>query len=125
MWTVGIKRMQFTVFTTVNYKLGAKINDQFIQEQTKRIMDFEVAFNPNDAKVVLENLSKSLCHTGTFIDAQRLKGCFYVNRAFGFYRERDFIKVTPDVLKAIAYNPTYLINRGVVSILIRSILSFN
>jgi glycosyltransferase involved in cell wall biosynthesis len=105
--------------------LGARINNQFIQEQTKRILDFEAAFDPEDAKVGLENISKRLSLAGTFLDAQRLKGCFYVNRAFSLYRQRDFAKVLPNVLKAIAYNPIYTINRGVIAMLIRSILPYD
>lgn len=106
-------------------RLGAKIENQFIQEQTKHILDFEGAFNSNDAIAVLEKLAMWLRRTGTLSDARKLKGCFYVNRAFKEYSQRYFTKVGPDVLKAIAYNPIYLVNRGVIAISIRSIFNFN
>jgi hypothetical protein len=53
---------------------------------------------------------------------RKLLGCFSVNQAFESYRAGEYASVPGRIVPAIANDPKYLVNRGVLSIFFRSIL---
>jgi hypothetical protein len=50
-----------------------------------------------------------------------LNGCVAINRAFTSYRNQRYREVPSRVFRAFANDPHYLLNRGALSILVRSL----
>jgi glycosyltransferase involved in cell wall biosynthesis len=102
--------------------LGAHIEEPFLQTLTAQLLNYEEEFGQGSVEDVLENLSASLQEAGYRHSARRLQGCYAINKAFQDYRLGQYKEVIPNTLQSILYNPTYLSNRGVLSILSHSLI---
>ena len=103
--------------------LNSQIDNDFSEEITYRLINYEVGFGKGSVEDVLENLSASLEEAGYRRSAHRLRGCYAVNKAFQDYHLGQYKEVIQNTLQAIKYNPTYLFNRGVLSILFHSLIN--
>ena len=69
----------------------------------------------------IQSLIPYLEKLGGYASVRKLIGCYSVNRAFQSYHAGEFAKVPGEIVPAIANDPKYLMNRGVLSIFFRSI----
>jgi len=100
--------------------LGAEVNDAFLQQLAYELCSYEIEFGPRASLSVLRRLEPLLARAGSRRTVGRLRACFSVQRAFESYRSGDYTAVPGRVVKAIASDPKYLANRGVLAILLRS-----
>jgi glycosyltransferase involved in cell wall biosynthesis len=103
-------------------QLGATLDEAFIEDTIARLLRYETEFGREATQVALHNLTKCLRHVMTRRNISRLSAGFWATQAFNAYDEGGYSAVVPCVLRAIAYEPTYLTNRGMISISIRSML---
>ena len=102
-------------------ELGAPFDESFIEGLVKQLVDHESLLGSDATQQVLWNLVFSLEEVGYQAGVRKLQGCFSVNQAFRSYHAAEYDKVPGQVVKAIKNDPGYLVNRGVLAILVRSI----
>lgn len=102
-------------------ELHAEIDELFIQFLTHHLINYEVAFGADAAYSRMNALAVQLATVGGRVAAQRLRSSYSVNRAFQKYQAGEHRQVPKIVLQSLANHPAYLTNRGVLSILLRSI----
>jgi glycosyltransferase involved in cell wall biosynthesis len=101
--------------------LNAHIDEAFMQQLTAQLLDYEKESGPEALQDVLQNLSPYLERVGNRSQVRWLKGLYLINQAFRSYRAGHYTQVPIKVIHACANDPKYLANRGVLSILLRSI----
>ena len=103
-------------------RLGACIDDYFLDTLTKKLLDYKVEFGAEAAQEILYTLTPLLQNLAGGTRIRSLKGSYLINLAFQYYRIGEFTKTHRTVVSAIENEPKYLMNRGVLSILGRSTL---
>jgi hypothetical protein len=101
-------------------ELHAEMDEPFVQLLTQHLLNYGNEFGEKAVQRVLQKLSPCLKQVGGFYGVCRLKGSLSINRAFQKYHVGEYTKVPRLVMQAMASDPRYLINRGVVAILLRS-----
>ena len=102
-------------------ELGAQLDEQFLRNLTDQLLNYEMAFLGNGQKV-LQKLTPYLKKVGPARNVRWLRGCYALNRAFQDYQAGQYSKVPSNTLRAIFRDPTYLANRGVIAMLVRSMV---
>jgi glycosyltransferase involved in cell wall biosynthesis len=100
--------------------LGAQVDGSFLSTLTHQLLNYEAEFGVEATQNVLHSLTPYLENLGGREIVRDLNGLYSVNRAFRSYHAGDYASVPMTLVHAIANNPKYLANRGVLSILIRS-----
>ncbi len=101
--------------------LGSQVDERFIGWLTHQLQGFAHEFGESAAQDAMCRLSLQLeCVAGRRV-LRRLMGNYWVNRAFRQYRTGDYEGVPSQVARAVANNPSFLANRGVLAIFARSI----
>jgi glycosyltransferase involved in cell wall biosynthesis len=100
--------------------LCAQVDEPFLSTLTQKLLNYEAEFGVEATQNVLCSLTPYLESLGDRAFVRDLKSSYSVNRAFRSYDAGDYATVPMTILHAIANNPKYLANRGVVSILLRS-----
>ena len=100
--------------------VGAEIDDWYIRMLTDRLVNYEMEFGPGSARGILRDLYARIEQLGGRNGIRRLQGNLHINQAFRDYRAGDFSAVPGNVISAIRCDPSYLANRGVLSMLLRS-----
>jgi glycosyltransferase involved in cell wall biosynthesis len=100
--------------------LGAQVDEIFLSTLTRKLLNYETEFGIEAAQNVLNSLTPYLENLGGQALVRDLKSTYSINRAFRSYHAGDYARARPTILRAIANNPKCLANRGVVSILLRS-----
>ena len=98
---------------------AAKINDSFIQNLTRQLLNHQMTFGDEATENIIKNLVPYLEQVDDRA-GRRLMGSYFVNQAFRGYQNRKYAQVRRQVIQAITNDPKYLFNRGVLSILVRS-----
>ena len=101
-------------------ELHAGIDENLIQLITYHLLGHEKEFGTDAVLKVLSNLSPFLNRV-TKSGSVRLEGSYLVNRAFENYRNGKYKKVPALILRACKDDPSYIRNRGVLSIFLRSV----
>jgi len=101
--------------------LNACMNASLMQHITYHLLSYENEFGPDAVTTVISNLAPYINQV-TKSSRNELEGSYLINRAFEYYRVGEYKKVPQKVIKALISNPHYLINRGVLSIFIRSMV---
>jgi hypothetical protein len=104
---------------------GAQIDRNFLGRITSLINSYEIEFGSDAAEAVLEKLAPFLEQVGNREDISWLKGCRAVNIGFTNFAHGAYNKVPRAVLHAIINDPSYLFNRGVIKILLVSLMSYH
>jgi GT2 family glycosyltransferase len=97
---------------------SAHPDEDYLRRLAAQILSYEDEFGAAAAREVVRNLSPYLGSAAS----RWLKGCCSVNRAFAHYRKRNLGKVPREVVGAMYANPGYVANRGLISILLRSLV---
>ncbi len=101
--------------------LGAEIDDSVLGPVTHHLLDQRVECGAEVVEGVLDELVPGLDRLGSARPGTRLKALYLVNCAFESYRGGRYRDVPGHVFRALASDPSHLRNRGVVSMLARSI----
>lgn len=99
---------------------NAALDESFLRELTQQLLDYEAEFGMEEAEKALQRLVPHLRKIGGRSRVRWLNGCLAINRAFLHYRSGRYHRVPAMALRAIANDPGYAVNRGVLSILVRS-----
>jgi hypothetical protein len=103
-------------------ELKAKVDKTYVNKLTHQLLLYEHEFGPEAAKIFLENLSPYLDQMGDQQGVRWLKGNYAIGQAFQSYKRGEFRQVPGEVVRAIRSDPRYVSNRGVWSIMFRSLL---
>jgi glycosyltransferase involved in cell wall biosynthesis len=103
--------------------LGVQLDDPFLNSLTDKLLVYEAEFGAKAAEMVVHNLAPYLKQLGGSASIRRLKSLMAVNRAFHHYNAGEYAQVPAALLSALVSNPKHLANRGVLSILVRSVLA--
>jgi hypothetical protein len=101
-------------------ELGARVDESFIQSLTRQLLSYQRAFGTEATEEVIGNLIPCLEDVGSR-NGQRLKGSYSINQAFQSFQAGEYARVPGNVMRAVSNDPRFLMNRGVLSILVRSI----
>jgi glycosyltransferase involved in cell wall biosynthesis len=99
---------------------NASLDESFLGELTQQLLDYEAEFGIEAAQRALQGLVPHLRRIGGRSSVRWLNGCLSINRAFLHYRSGRYRQVPGMALRAIANDPGYAVNRGLLSILVRS-----
>jgi glycosyltransferase involved in cell wall biosynthesis len=103
-------------------ELNAVIDNSIINWLTYQLLVYKNEFGAGTTQLIVNRLSPSLMKVGGKRCYYQLKGSYFVNDAFQDYHAGNTEKVPGKVMQAVKNNPIYLVNRGVIAILLRSIL---
>lgn len=101
--------------------LQAGIDSSFIQFVTSHLLDYERELGGDAARAALERLADGFRHVGGQRAARQFKGAVFVNQAFHNFHAGDVTAVPGAVARAVFNDPSHLTNRGVLSMIARSI----
>lgn len=102
-------------------ELGAEIDESFVQTLTALLMDYEAEFGGERSQALLQSLIPNLKKFGGRRILRKFKANYCINQAFDSSRIGDHRAVTANVLRGISNDLSYLTNRGVLAILLRSL----
>jgi hypothetical protein len=102
--------------------LGADVDRPLIQMLTTQALSYEQEFGEPAADEAVQNLVAALARVGGSAAGRRLRGSIAINRAFRDYRSNRRGDVPRRVAEAVRHTPSLLANRGVQSILLRSLV---
>jgi GT2 family glycosyltransferase len=100
--------------------LHARMDDSITQLATYHLLGYEEEFGIDRTMNIISNLVPLLNRIKKH-GGNELQASFFVNRAFDDYHEGQYRGVPNKVLRAWTVDPSYLLNRGVMSIFFRSI----
>jgi hypothetical protein len=86
-----------------------------------QLLNFEQAFGGTAAAGAVADLCRAWKALGGTAPGRRLQGHLRVHRAFSHYRRGEFPRVLSEATAAIINDPSYLRNRGVIAIVLRSL----
>jgi len=102
-------------------ELGATVDEALMQHTTYHLLGFEHERGSDATLKVLLNL-RPILNQLTNRGGDKLEGSYLVNRAFESYRVGEYKQVPGKVLRAWTRDFAYLLNRGVLSIFVRSLV---
>lgn len=110
-----------TLFAAAS-EYGASLNENTLRRIADQLLNYEREYGAVATDSVLHRLSHHLQTVGSRGDVRWLQGCHAINRAFGNYQMQRYARVPACIFEAIRKNPTYITNRGVLIMLLRSML---
>lgn len=105
------------------FEYDIQFDDRFAQQISKDLVGYEVASGETAMSEKQQNLYSWLEKVFRRRDIRRLRGEFLFNRAIREYRNGQFGVVVKTVLGSIVNHPPYLLNRGLISVFLRSVLN--
>jgi glycosyltransferase involved in cell wall biosynthesis len=102
---------------------SAELDHEYSQYLVAQLLAYETEYGPEAVQEVLGNLLPYLRKIGSRSQVHRLRAYHSINYAFQNYRAGQYAKVPKEVVRAFAYDPKYLSNRGAFSILFRSLMA--
>jgi hypothetical protein len=102
--------------------MGAKLDQSFLEHLAQKILDYEIEFGNPSSRMLLAGLVQAMGDAGISGFSNRLRGMIEMHSAFRSFHERDFSIVPRRFLQAIFADSRLLLNRGLISISLRSIL---
>ncbi len=100
---------------------GAKIDRGFLRGLTHDLISYSHEFGTDKTETMLANVTRALGELGKRSDIRWLRGSYAFNQAFRHYKCQRYEHVPPLLFRAIANDPSYLANRGALSLLLRSV----
>jgi hypothetical protein len=99
-----------------------QIDKPFLQYLSAQILSYKEEFGAHVARQVLETLFPYLERLGSRSDVKWLKGNYSISDAFYRYSKKDYANVPAVVLDALINDSSFLYNRGVLKMLLNSII---
>jgi glycosyltransferase involved in cell wall biosynthesis len=100
--------------------LRPSLDERLMQLITYHLLGYETEFGAEAVRRVLQKLIPWLNRLAKR-GGDKLQGSYLINRAFDLYRSQEYKKVPSLVMRACRSDPAYFRNRGVLSILLRSL----
>lgn len=104
-------------------KRGVRVDERFLRLAAHHLNHYQTDAGDEAADDAARRLAAELSALGGAAGARRLCGDLRMNRAFRDFHSGDRGRVPGNVLRAMAGEPSYTLNRGAWSILMRSLLS--
>jgi glycosyltransferase involved in cell wall biosynthesis len=104
-------------------ELGAQADGPFVQNLAYQLLIYQREFGTEAKERVILNLSRFLGKVVGENAARELKSSYFIDQAFYSYRHGDNTRVVSAVAQALKNDPRHILNRGVLSILFRSIFA--
>lgn len=101
---------------------GSHLDEPLQRQIVDELLGFEHEHGTPAATAALAQISAQLAEIGESAAAHWIQGCYFVNRAFRAHRAGAYAAVPDALLHAIRHDTHYLANRGILSILARSML---
>lgn len=102
--------------------IGLDPDIRFYNLMVTHLLNHESEFGSDIALNKCELFISHLEKVGNSVGAKKLKGYYMVNRSFRDYRVGEYRMAIPNALEAIRSNPDFIVDRGVLVTLFRSIL---
>jgi len=102
---------------------SAQIDDEYSHYLIAQLLAYETEFGREAAQDVLGNLFPYLRRIGSRSEVHWLRGYHSFSHALQNYHAGEYAKVPKEVIRAFAYDPKYLSNRGALSILFHSLIA--
>jgi hypothetical protein len=102
--------------------LHARLDDPLMNHTAYHLLGYEKEFGTDAVNEILKKLNLCLSQFGYRRAGRKLEGSYWVNRAFDHYHAREFSSVPHKITKALMNDFSFLANRGVISIFLRSIV---
>jgi glycosyltransferase involved in cell wall biosynthesis len=103
--------------------LNAEIDETFRQHLVHQLILCRMEYGEEVAQRTLQRLAPHIAQLGGQRALRKLKGVYAVNQAFHSYGTQEYGKVLAHIRQAVANDPGYIANRGVMSLLARSLVS--
>lgn len=103
-------------------RLGGEVDTTLIQMLTTQVLSYEQEFGEAAADESVRHLAAAVSRVSGGPSARQLRGSIAINRAFRDYRANRRAAVPGRVVEAVRHTPSLLANRGVQSILLRSLV---
>ena len=104
-------------------ELGVQIDEASLRMITDQLISYEAEFGSDATYAALRNISQQLRKIGSSTQSSWLQGCYWFNHAFKTYYAGQYSKVPADVVRAMLKDSSYILNRGMLSILFHSVMS--
>lgn len=102
--------------------LGDEVDSSFAKNINEHLFNIWWEFGDERARSLLADFESTFKHVGLSANFNQLNSLFLVNQAFHYYHCKDYSKVPERVVKAFRFTPSLALNRGVLSIFLRSSL---
>jgi hypothetical protein len=102
-------------------QLGAQVDDRSLGTLLDQLIVYEIEYGARQARQAIERLAPALQSGGSAARLRWLKAARAMSAAARSYRQGKYARVRGEVLHAILHNPGLLADRGVVSMLARSL----
>lgn len=116
------RREDAETFIQTAIEKGATIDTYAINMLSDELLNYESELGSAAVHRVMDELARLLTKLNRAESARFLMGNYAINRAFRNFRSGKYDVVAGDILKAIKADPQYLLNRGALSVLCRSLL---
>lgn len=123
----GIRAMQWGRTTEARVLLNEAVNRNvepttaFHEKVVHQLLQIESERGAEAMQSILDNLMPYLSQLGSREQVRFFKSCYAVNRAYQHFHAGNYSAVPGDVLRATANDMGKLMDRGVLSILLRSL----
>lgn len=104
-------------------QLGATWDERSHQRLIHQLLGFENEFGRQITEEIIDELVPFIGSLRNRKSARRVVGSYSLNLAFRDYFSHDYQPVPAEVTRALINDPTFIANRGVLSIFFRSLLS--
>jgi hypothetical protein len=98
-----------------------KVDNEFVQQVTHELIGYELCYGEKAVSEFLAKLVAEFKKMGNRQGANWIKSSYLVNKANRGYQEGKNRAVAGTILNAIASRPGYILDRGIISTLIKSI----
>ena len=120
IWTGDDTWQEFLSLAAQN---GTKLTLQLRNWISAQLVNYEHEYGREKTKLVLDKLADSFTKIGWKPEVRSFKASYYISRAFHDYGAGKFSLVPNAVLLGLVNNPKLFSNRGVFSILIKSLVN--
>lgn len=118
MWNRPAKAKEFFAQARAH---DAQVDEALIHQVAFQLASYEKEFGVNSCLPILDQLYAEFKQLSGVRCANQLNGQYAVNSAFEYYQTGQYAPVPGRVMRAIASDPRYLTNRGILSIFLRSL----
>ena len=118
MWDRQAKAQEYFSYVKMN---SNPVDESFFEWAITHLLSYEIEFGTSSAKRVIQDLCRYMKPFKVPNFEHNLKSHYYVNRAFMSYQSGVYDKVPASVIQAVLNRPAYLRNKGLLSVLVRSL----
>jgi glycosyltransferase involved in cell wall biosynthesis len=108
---------------TLASELGASLDNNILQSLTSQLIIYNKEFGTSQTETVIRNITPYLIILGNQSTIRQLMGSYWVNQGYINFHAGNYKEVSEMMLRAIGYDPTYLMNRGVISATLHSLFN--